>query len=104
MQEQRPRHKPTGYLLSHKHDFPVRFSSPPLSAFQAIAELPQCIANLLQQATPHLSAILSQPEQQPEGLVAGAMELLTMLLKVQCCEIRSDVLCIIILCLVCLNP
>ncbi|CAI5935172.1 unnamed protein product [Closterium sp. NIES-64] len=75
-----------GIWAEHVND-PV-ISSDTSDALEAMADLPACIDSILRKAIPPLSTIFSkvgrggeQPEEQPNGLVAGGMELLTMLLK-----------------------
>ncbi|GJP46501.1 hypothetical protein CLOM_g5781 [Closterium sp. NIES-68] len=68
-----------GIWAEHVND-PV-ISSDTSDALEAMADLPACIESILRAAIPPLSAIFAKPEEQPNGLVAGGMELLTMLLK-----------------------
>ncbi|CAI6000661.1 unnamed protein product [Closterium sp. NIES-64] len=68
-----------GIWAEHVND-PV-ISSDTSDALEAMADLPACIDSILRKAIPPLSTIFSKPEEQPNGLVAGGMELLTMLLK-----------------------
>ncbi|KAL2904939.1 Importin-9 [Bienertia sinuspersici] len=48
---------------------------------KAIKNAPGCIQPLVSRVVPYVGPILSQPKQQPDGLVAGSLDLVTMLLK-----------------------
>ncbi|THG21514.1 hypothetical protein TEA_029758 [Camellia sinensis var. sinensis] len=48
---------------------------------RAIKNAPGCIQPLVSRILPYIGPILNKPQRQPDGLVAGALDLLTMLLK-----------------------
>ncbi|XP_057962818.1 uncharacterized protein LOC131154215 [Malania oleifera] len=48
---------------------------------EAIKNSPGCIHPLVSRILPYIGPILSKPKHQPDGLVAGSLDLLTMLLK-----------------------
>ncbi|XVF03079.1 hypothetical protein REPUB_Repub04eG0229800 [Reevesia pubescens] len=48
---------------------------------RAIKNAPGCIRPLASRILPYLGPVLNKPQQQPDGLVAGSLDLLTMLLK-----------------------
>lgn len=52
-----------------------------IEVLEAIKKAPGCIEPLVSRILPYIGPILSQPKQQPEGLVAGSLDLVTMLLK-----------------------
>uniref|UniRef100_A0A7C9ER53 Importin-7/11-like TPR repeats domain-containing protein n=2 Tax=Opuntia streptacantha TaxID=393608 RepID=A0A7C9ER53_OPUST len=52
-----------------------------IEVLEAIKNAPGCIEPLVSRILPYIGPILSQPKQQPEGLVAGSLDLVTMLLK-----------------------
>lgn len=56
-------------------------SSDASDALEALADAPNCIDSLMAKAVPALNAIFTKPLEQSEGMVEGAMDLLTMLLR-----------------------
>ncbi|PSR91229.1 Importin-9 like [Actinidia chinensis var. chinensis] len=52
-----------------------------LEVLEAIKNAPGCIQPLVSRVLPFVGPILNKPQQQYNGLVAGALDLLTMLLK-----------------------
>ncbi|KAM7468419.1 hypothetical protein LguiB_015981 [Lonicera macranthoides] len=52
-----------------------------LEVLEAIKSSPGCIHPLVSRVLPYIGPILNQPQQQPAGLVAGSLDLVTMLLK-----------------------
>ncbi|KAG6426161.1 hypothetical protein SASPL_110379 [Salvia splendens] len=52
-----------------------------LEVLEAIKNSPGCIHPLVSRILPYVGPILSNPQQQPEGLVAGSLDLVTMLVK-----------------------
>jgi hypothetical protein len=54
-----------------------------LDVLEALADFPECIHPLFLRVVPSLAAVLVAPDQQPPGLVEGALDLLTMLLQVR---------------------
>ncbi|KAL6538867.1 hypothetical protein OROMI_025193 [Orobanche minor] len=52
-----------------------------LEVLEAIKEAPGCIHPLVSRVLPYIGPILSNPQQQPDGLVAGSLDLITMLVK-----------------------
>uniref|UniRef100_A0A803L7D5 Importin N-terminal domain-containing protein n=1 Tax=Chenopodium quinoa TaxID=63459 RepID=A0A803L7D5_CHEQI len=52
-----------------------------IEVLEAIKNAPGCIEPLVSRVLPYIGPILSQPKQQPDGLVAGSLDLVTMLLK-----------------------
>lgn len=52
-----------------------------IEVLEAVKNAPGCIEPLVSRILPYIGPILSQPQQQPEGLVAGSLDLVTMLLK-----------------------
>ncbi|KAH6798651.1 ARM repeat superfamily protein [Perilla frutescens var. frutescens] len=52
-----------------------------LEVLEAIKNSPGCIHPLVSRVLPYIGPILSNPQQQPEGLVAGSLDLVTMLVK-----------------------
>ncbi|KAK3015406.1 hypothetical protein RJ639_007478, partial [Escallonia herrerae] len=52
-----------------------------LEVLEAIKNCPGCLHPLVSRAMPYIGQILSKPQQQPDGLVAGSLDLVTMLLK-----------------------
>ncbi|KAF9590930.1 hypothetical protein IFM89_000475 [Coptis chinensis] len=61
-------------------DGPLRTN--PSLGHQAIRNAPGCIWPLISRVLPSIGPILEKPQQQPDGLVAGSLDLITMLLKV----------------------
>ncbi|KAL8137792.1 hypothetical protein V2J09_003793 [Rumex salicifolius] len=60
--------------------FPQRFRT--VNHFgKAIKNAPGCIGPLVSRILPYIGPILSNPKHQAEGLVAGSLDLITMLLK-----------------------
>ncbi|KAK9676119.1 hypothetical protein RND81_11G055700 [Saponaria officinalis] len=52
-----------------------------IEVLEAIKSVPGCIQPLVSRVLPYIGPILNQPKQQPDGLVAGSLDLVTMLLK-----------------------
>ncbi|XP_010532428.1 PREDICTED: importin-9 [Tarenaya hassleriana] len=52
-----------------------------IEVLEAIKNSPGCLHPLTSRILPYIGPILNKPQQQPEGLVAGSLDLLTMLLK-----------------------
>ncbi|KAM4109208.1 hypothetical protein ACB094_03G102800 [Castanea mollissima] len=52
-----------------------------LEVLEAIKNSPGCIHPLTSRVLPYIGPILNKPQQQPDGLVAGSLDLVTMLLK-----------------------
>ncbi|CAM6086065.1 unnamed protein product [Calypogeia fissa] len=52
-----------------------------LEILEAVKEVPGCLEPLASRVLPVLASIFGNPKQEPEGLIAGALDLLTMLLK-----------------------
>ncbi|XP_056696512.1 uncharacterized protein [Spinacia oleracea] len=52
-----------------------------IEVLEAIKNAPGCIQPLVSRVLPYIGPILSQPKQQADGLVAGSLDLVTMLLK-----------------------
>jgi hypothetical protein len=52
-----------------------------LEVLEAIKNSPGCIQPLTSRILPYVGPILNKPQQQPDGLVAGSLDLVTMLLK-----------------------
>ncbi|KDP29326.1 hypothetical protein JCGZ_18247 [Jatropha curcas] len=52
-----------------------------IEVLEAIKETPGCIRPLVSRILPHIGPILNKPHQQPDGLIAGSLDLVTMLLK-----------------------
>ncbi|GMH26202.1 hypothetical protein Nepgr_028045 [Nepenthes gracilis] len=52
-----------------------------LEVLEAIKNAPGCIWPLISRILPFVGPILSKPKQQPDGLVAGSLDLVAMLLK-----------------------
>ncbi|PWA83332.1 ARM repeat superfamily protein [Artemisia annua] len=52
-----------------------------LDVLEAIKNAPGCVHPLVLRVLPYVGPILNEPQQQPDGLVAGSLDLLTMLLK-----------------------
>ncbi|CAK9157331.1 unnamed protein product [Ilex paraguariensis] len=52
-----------------------------LEVLEAIKSSPGCIRPLVSRVLPYIQPILNKPQQQPDGLVAGSLDLVTMLLK-----------------------
>ncbi|XP_065880084.1 uncharacterized protein [Euphorbia lathyris] len=52
-----------------------------IEVLEAIKDAPGCIHPLVSRILPHIGPILTKTQQQPDGLVAGSLDLVTMLLK-----------------------
>ncbi|KAK9704950.1 hypothetical protein RND81_07G022400 [Saponaria officinalis] len=52
-----------------------------IGVLEAIKSVPGCIQPLVSGVLPYIGPILNHPKQQPDGLVAGSLDLVTMLLK-----------------------
>ncbi|KAF5184289.1 importin-9-like [Thalictrum thalictroides] len=52
-----------------------------VEVLEAIKDAPGCIQPLVLRVLPSIGPILGKPQQQPEGVVAGSLDLITMLLK-----------------------
>ncbi|KAL0463669.1 UNVERIFIED_CONTAM: hypothetical protein Slati_0254500, partial [Sesamum latifolium] len=52
-----------------------------LEVLEANKNAPGCIHPLVSRVLPYIGPILSNPQQQPDGLVAGSLDLVTMLVK-----------------------
>ncbi|XP_022724953.1 importin-9 isoform X2 [Durio zibethinus] len=52
-----------------------------IEVLEAIKNAPGCIRPLTSRILPYLGPVLNKPQQQPDGLVAGSLDLITMLLK-----------------------
>lgn len=52
-----------------------------IEVLEALKNSPGCIRPLASRILPYLGPVLNKPQQQPDGLVAGSLDLLTMLLK-----------------------
>ncbi|KAK1551997.1 hypothetical protein Q3G72_008654 [Acer saccharum] len=52
-----------------------------IEVLEAIKYSPGCLHQLTSRILPYLGPILNKPQQQPDGLVAGSLDLVTMLLK-----------------------
>ncbi|XP_074383477.1 uncharacterized protein LOC141725016 isoform X3 [Apium graveolens] len=52
-----------------------------LEILEAIKKAPGCIHPLVSRILPYVGPILNEPQQQPDGLVAGSLDLVAMLLK-----------------------
>ncbi|KAI3780083.1 hypothetical protein L2E82_09967 [Cichorium intybus] len=52
-----------------------------LDVLEAIQDAPGCVDPLVTRVLPYMGPILNKPQQQPDGLFAGSLDLLTMLLK-----------------------
>ncbi|KAM3269408.1 importin-9 [Capsicum chacoense] len=52
-----------------------------LEVLEAIKNAPGCIHPVVSRVLPYIGPILNNPQQQPEGLVAASLDLVTMLLK-----------------------
>ncbi|KAL5553552.1 hypothetical protein UlMin_040953 [Ulmus minor] len=52
-----------------------------IEVLEALKNAPGCIHPLVSRILPYIGPILNKPQQQPDGLVAGSLDLLTMLLK-----------------------
>ncbi|KAL8533500.1 hypothetical protein ACS0TY_009778 [Phlomoides rotata] len=52
-----------------------------LDVLEAIKNSPGCMHPLISRVLPYIGPILSNPQQQPDGLVAGSLDLVTMLMK-----------------------
>ncbi|KAK2994344.1 hypothetical protein RJ640_017856 [Escallonia rubra] len=62
-----------------------------LEVLEAIKNSPGCLHPLVSRAMPYIGQILSKPQQQPDGLVAGSLDLVTMLLKNAPCDVVKAV-------------
>ncbi|KAL9668039.1 hypothetical protein QQ045_002411 [Rhodiola kirilowii] len=69
-----------------------------VEVLEAIKDAPGCIHPLVTRVLPYVGPILNKPHQQPEGLVAGSLELVTMLLKNAPGDVRKAIYD------VCFNP
>ncbi|PKI40398.1 hypothetical protein CRG98_039244 [Punica granatum] len=56
-------------------------SSDVIEILEAIKNAPGCIHPLVSRILPFVGPIVNKPQEQPDGLVAGSLDLLTMLLK-----------------------
>lgn len=54
-----------------------------LDVLESLAECPECLHPLFLRVVPSLAGVLAAPDQQPPGLVEGALDLLTLLLQVR---------------------
>ncbi|KAL5826158.1 hypothetical protein ACOSQ4_017955 [Xanthoceras sorbifolium] len=52
-----------------------------IEVLEAIKYSPGCLHQLTSRTLPYVGPILNKPQQQPDGLVAGSLDLVTMLLK-----------------------
>ncbi|KAF7827891.1 importin-9 [Senna tora] len=52
-----------------------------LEVLEAIKNIPGCLHPLVSRILPYVGPILSKPQEQADGLVAGSLDLVTMLLK-----------------------
>ncbi|KAK5776797.1 uncharacterized protein LOC108479424 [Gossypium arboreum] len=52
-----------------------------IEVLEAIKNTPGCFLPLASRILPYIGPVLNKPQQQPNGLVAGSLDLLTMLLK-----------------------
>ncbi|KAM5567573.1 hypothetical protein ABKV19_015577 [Rosa sericea] len=52
-----------------------------IEVLEALKNAPGCIHPLVSRVLPYVSPVLNKPQQQPDGLVAGSVDLVTMLLK-----------------------
>ncbi|KAK2375954.1 ARM repeat superfamily protein [Trifolium repens] len=52
-----------------------------LEVLEAIKSIPGCIHPLVSRILPYIGPILNKPQEQADGLVAGSLDLVTMLLK-----------------------
>ncbi|KAL1807817.1 hypothetical protein ACET3Z_024807 [Daucus carota] len=52
-----------------------------LEILEAIKNAPGCVHPLVSRILPYIGPILNRPQQQPDGLVAGSLDLVAMLLK-----------------------
>ncbi|KAK9276415.1 hypothetical protein L1049_005948 [Liquidambar formosana] len=52
-----------------------------VEVLEAIKNTPGCIRPLVSRILPYIGPILNKPQQQPDGLVAGSLDLVTMILK-----------------------
>ncbi|KAL4185570.1 hypothetical protein AMTRI_Chr10g6660 [Amborella trichopoda] len=52
-----------------------------VEVLEAIKNVPGCLQPLVSRILPSIAPVLENPQQQPEGLVAGSLDILTMLLK-----------------------
>lgn len=52
-----------------------------LEVLEAIKSIPGCIHPLVSRILPYIGPILNEPQEQADGLVAGSLDLVTMLLK-----------------------
>ncbi|OMO72275.1 hypothetical protein COLO4_27721 [Corchorus olitorius] len=61
-----------------------------IEVLEALKNAPGCIRPLASRILPYLGPILNKPQQQPDGLVAGSLDLLAMLLKAICDSIVQN--------------
>ncbi|KAL7001307.1 uridine,cytidine kinase [Sarracenia purpurea var. burkii] len=59
----------------------VLLRKPNILKVEAIKNAPGCIQSLVSRVLPYVGPIFNNSRQQPDGLVAGALDLVTMLLK-----------------------
>ncbi|KAG4403350.1 hypothetical protein AAZX31_01G085600 [Glycine max] len=52
-----------------------------LEVLEAIKSIPECVHPLVSRILPYIGPILNKPQEQADGLVAGSLDLVTMLLK-----------------------
>ncbi|PON44541.1 Coatomer beta subunit [Parasponia andersonii] len=52
-----------------------------IEVLEALKNAPGCIHPLVSRILPYIGPILNKPQQQPDGLIAGSLDLVTMLLK-----------------------
>ncbi|KAK7309960.1 hypothetical protein RJT34_07123 [Clitoria ternatea] len=65
-----------------------------LEVLEAIKSIPGCIHPLVSRIFPYVGPILNKPQEQADGLVAGSLDLVTMLLKASILTWKHDFLCI----------
>lgn len=65
--------------LSHVSDPFISIDA--IEVLEALKNAPGCIHPLVSRILPYLGPILNEPQRQPDGLVAGSLDLVTMLLK-----------------------
>lgn len=56
-------------------------SSDAVEVLEAIKDAPGCLSPLVSRILPSIGPVLEKPQQQPDGLVASSLDLITMLLK-----------------------
>ncbi|KAL6294959.1 hypothetical protein ACE6H2_003101 [Prunus campanulata] len=54
-----------------------------IEVMETLKNAPGCIRPLVSRVLPYVWSVLNKPQQQPDGLVAGSVDLVTMLLKFQ---------------------